>query len=60
MLSSHIKIAPHHLKKKKKTLKWNDLIFIGVHILHRIVHGHLEVGNMSSRVEKYFTSERYF
>lgn len=48
------------LKKKKKTLKWNDLIFIGVHILHRIVHGHLEVGNMSSRVEKYFTSERYF
>lgn len=60
MLSSHIKIAPYHLKKKKKTLKWNDLILIGVHILHRIVHGHLEVGNMSSRVEKYFTSERYF
>ena len=50
MLSSHIKIAPYHLKKKKKTLEWNDLIFIGVHILHRIVHGHLEVGNMSSRV----------
>ena len=32
--------------------------FIGVHIINRTLHGHLEIRNFSSRVEKYFTRSR--
>ena len=32
--------------------------FIGVYIINRTLHGRLEIRNFSSRVEKYFTSER--
>ena len=32
--------------------------FIGVYIIKRTLHGRLEIGNFSSSVEKYFTSER--
>ena len=32
--------------------------FIGVYIIDRTLHGRLEIRNFSSRVEKYFTSER--
>ena len=32
--------------------------FIGVYIINRTLHDRLEIRNFSSRVEKYFTSER--
>ena len=32
--------------------------FIGVYIINRTLHDRLEMRNFSSRVEKYFTSER--
>ena len=32
--------------------------FIGVYIINRTLHDRLEIRNLSSRVEKYFTSER--
>ena len=31
--------------------------FIGVYVIHRTLHDHLEICSFSSRVEKYFTSE---
>ena len=32
--------------------------FIGIYIINRTLHDRLEIRNFSSRVEKYFTSER--
>ena len=37
-------------------MKWFDFPF-GVHIINRNLHAHLEIPNLSSCVEKYFTSE---
>ena len=33
--------------------------FIGVYIINRTLHGRLEIRNVSSRVEKYFTRSLY-
>ena len=72
MISSHMKITCYlHMLKdhhcygyvinrcfhREKLLKWNGLVF---HIINRTLHGHLELWNFSSRVEKYFTRERLF
>ena len=45
----------------QKTFKRNDLAFwhfIDVYVINRTLHGRSEIGNFSSSVEKYFTSER--
>ena len=64
MISSHGKITCYlHMWKdhrcygymKKKYLSEMDWYFIGVEILNRTSHGHLEKQNFSSRVEKCFT-----
>ena len=63
MLSSHVKISPllwlhnklrlSHPKNYLSEMVW---YFIGVYIINRTLHGHLEIRNFSSCVDKIFHS----
>ena len=58
MLSSHVKISPFlrlHNKSRLLQQKLKGLVFIGVYIIKRILHGRLEIRNFSSRVKINFT-----
>ena len=45
-----------YIKKSRHShQKWKGLVFIGVYLINRILHGLLEIRNFSSRVKKYFT-----
>ena len=58
MLSSHVKISPLlrlHNKSRLSQQKLKGLVFIGVYIINRILHGRFEILNFSSRVKKYCT-----
>ena len=58
MLSSHIKRSPLlQLHNKLCLLQQNVMVwyFIGVYIINKTLHGHLEIRNFSSCDEKYFT-----
>ena len=58
MLFSYVKISTLlRLHKKSHHLHQNlkGLVFIGVYIINRILHGRLEIRNFSSCVKKYFT-----
>ena len=58
MLSSHVKRSPllwlrnkSRLSQEKKCLTEVVLYFIGVYIINRTLHSHLEIRNFSPRVE---------
>ena len=58
MLSSHVKISPLLWLHNKPHLSDRKMLwyFIGVYIINRTLHGHLEIPNFSSCVKKkYFT-----
>ena len=58
MLSSHMKISPLLWLHNKPRLSDRKMLwyFIGVYIINRTLHGHLEIANFSSCVKKkYFT-----
>ena len=59
MLVSHVKISPSlrlHNKSRHSHQKLKALVFIGVYIINRILHGRLGILNFSSRVKKIFHS----
>ena len=63
-LFSHAKRSPllwlhnklHLLQQKAIKVKW-FWYFIGVYIINRTLHEHVEMQKFSSRVKKYFKSE---
>ena len=64
MLFSHVKISTLlrlHKKLHHSHLIQNlkGLVFIGVYIIYRILHGRLEIRNFSSCVKKYFTRSQH-
>ena len=54
MLSSHVKISPLLWLHNKPHLSDQKMLwyFIGVYIINRTLHGHLEIPNFSSCVKK--------
>ena len=54
MLSSHVKISPLLWLHNKPHLSDRKMLwyFIGVYIINRTLHGHLEIPNFSSCVKK--------
>ena len=57
MLSSHMKISPLLWLHNKPRLSDRKMLwhFIGVYIINRTLHGHLEIPNLSSCVKKNFS-----